>query len=98
MRRRFMRMMFVLVALLGLAAHPAMAAAPVEKGAKESATGQKQSQEKSAATQPQEGSMAVVPAGGVMMGGPNGDLDEQTGHKVYVDSFFIDKYEMKVGQ
>src|SRR6267143_3962677 len=27
--RRFMRMMFVLVALVGLAAHPAMAAAPV---------------------------------------------------------------------
>ena len=30
-----MRMMFVLVALLGLAAYPAMAAPPVDKGAKE---------------------------------------------------------------
>ena len=40
-----MRTMLVLVALLGLAAHPAMAAAPVDKGVKESATGQKQSQE-----------------------------------------------------
>ena len=58
-----MRMMFVLVALLGLVSYPAVAAAPVEKGGKELATGQKPSQEKPAATQPQEGSMAVVPAG-----------------------------------
>ncbi len=58
-----MRTMFVLVALLGLAAHPAMAAAPVEKGTKELATGQKPSQETPAAAKPQEGSMVVVPAG-----------------------------------
>ncbi|HEX4966886.1 MAG TPA: hypothetical protein VFV44_00060, partial [Nitrospiraceae bacterium] len=69
-----MRMMFVLVALLGLVAYSAMAAASVEKGAKELPTGQKPSQqEKPAATQPQEGSMAVVPAGEFMMGSPTGD-------------------------
>jgi len=93
-----MRMMFVLVALLGLAAHPAMAAAPVEKGGKESATGQKQSQEKPALAQPVEGSMAVVPAGEFMMGSPNGDSDEEPAHKVYVDSFSMDKYEVTVRQ
>jgi formylglycine-generating enzyme required for sulfatase activity len=94
-----MRMMFVLVALLGLVAYPAMAAAPVEKGAKELPTGQKPSQqEKPAGTQPQEGSMAVVPAGEFMMGSPTGDSDEQPAHKVYVDSFSMDKYEVTVGQ
>ncbi|HXC67880.1 MAG TPA: formylglycine-generating enzyme family protein [Nitrospiraceae bacterium] len=94
-----MRMMFVLVALLGLVAYSAMAAAPVEKGAKELPTGQKPSQqEKPAATQPQEGSMAVVPAGEFMMGSPTGDSDEQPAHKVYVDSFSMDKYEVTVGQ
>ncbi len=41
-----MRRMLVLVALFVLAAYPAMAAAPDDKGAKELATGQKQSQEK----------------------------------------------------
>ena len=93
-----MRMMLVLVALLGLAAHSAMAAAPGEKGAKESAAGQKQSQEKLASAQPQEGSMAVVPAGEFMMGSPTGDSDEQPAHKVYVDAFSMDKYEVTVGQ
>ena len=38
-----MRRMLVLVALFGLAAFPAMAAPPDEKGAKESVTEQKQS-------------------------------------------------------
>jgi len=71
-----MRMMLVLVALLGLAAYPATAAPPVDKGAKELATGQKQSQEKPALAQPVEGSMAVVPAGEFMMGSPTGDSDE----------------------
>jgi formylglycine-generating enzyme required for sulfatase activity len=93
-----MRMMLVLVALLGLVAYPVMAAAPVEKGGKELATGQKPSQEKPVATQPQEGSMAVVPAGEFMMGSPTGDSDEQPAHKVYVDSFSMDKYEVTVGQ
>lgn len=93
-----MRMMLVLVALLGLATHSAMGAPPVEKGAKESATGQKQSQAKPAAAQPQEGSMVVVPAGEFMMGSPTGDSDEQPAHKVYVDAFSMDVYEVTVGQ
>jgi formylglycine-generating enzyme required for sulfatase activity len=93
-----MRMMLVLVALLGLATHSAMGAPPVEKGAKESVTGQKQSQAKPAAAQPQEGSMVVVPAGEFMMGSPTGDSDEQPAHKVYVDAFSMDVYEVTVGQ
>ena len=93
-----MRMMLVLVALLGLAAYPATAAPPVDKGAKELATGQKQSQEKPALAQPVEGSMAVVPAGEFMMGSPTGDSDEQPAHKVYVETFSMDKYEVTVGQ
>ena len=43
-RSRFMRWILVLVALLGLTVYPAVAAPPVEKGAKEPATGQKPSQ------------------------------------------------------
>jgi formylglycine-generating enzyme required for sulfatase activity len=93
-----MRMMLVLVGLLGLAAYPATAAPPVDKGAKESATGQKQSQEKPALAQPIEGSMAVVPAGEFMMGSPTGDSDEKPAHKVFVETFSMDKYEVTVGQ
>ena len=93
-----MRTILVLIALLGLAAHPAMAVPPVEKGAKESATGQKQSQEKSASAQPKEGSMVLVPAGEFMMGSQAGDADEQPAHKVYVDAFFMDQYEVTVRQ
>jgi formylglycine-generating enzyme required for sulfatase activity len=93
-----MRTMFVLVALIGLAVYPTMAAAPGDKGAQESATGQKQSQEKPASAQPQEGSMAVVPTGEFTMGSPAGDSDEQPAHRVYVDAFSMDKYEVSVGQ
>ena len=93
-----MRMTLVLVGLLGLAAYPATAAPPVDKGAKESVTVQKQSQEKPALAQPVEGSMAVVPAGEFMMGSPTGDSDEQPAHKVYVETFSMDKYEVTVGQ
>ena len=93
-----MRMMLVLVALLVLAAHQAMGAPSVDKGSKELATGQKQSQEKPASAQPVEGSMAVVPAGEFMMGSPTGDSDEQPAHKVYVDTFSMDVYEVTVGQ
>ena len=93
-----MKMMLALVALIGLIAHPAMAAVPGDTGAKELATGQKRNQEKPAATQTQEGSMAGVPAGEFMMGSPTGDSDEQPAHKVYVDSFSMDKYEVTVGQ
>ena len=93
-----MRMMIVLVALLGLAVYPAMAAAPVEKGAKELATGQKPSQEKPVVAPPPEGAMVVVPAGEFMMGSAAGDSDEQPEHKVYLDSFSMDVYEVTVGQ
>jgi formylglycine-generating enzyme required for sulfatase activity len=93
-----MRLILVLVALLGLAAHSALAAPPVDKGSKELATGQKQSQEKPALAQPPEGSMVVVPAGEFMMGSPTGDSDEQPAHKVYVDAFSMDVYEVTVGQ
>ncbi|MCX5727389.1 MAG: formylglycine-generating enzyme family protein [Nitrospirae bacterium] len=67
-----MRTMLVLVALLGLAAHPTMAAAPVD--------------------------MAVVPAGEFTMGSSSGDADEQPAHRVYLDAFSMDKYEVTVGQ
>jgi formylglycine-generating enzyme required for sulfatase activity len=93
-----MRMMLVLVGLLGLNAYPATAAPLGDKGAKESVTVQKQSQEKPELAQPVEGSMAVVPAGEFMMGSPTGDSDEQPAHNVYVETFFMDKYEVTVGQ
>jgi formylglycine-generating enzyme required for sulfatase activity len=93
-----MRTMLVLVALLGLTAYPAMAAAPVDKGAKESATGQKQSQEKPASPRPPEGSMVSIPAGEFTMGSQDGDSDERPAHQVYVDAFSIDVYEVTVGQ
>src|SRR5262245_20438817 len=92
-----MRMMFVLVALLGLACQPAMAAAPVEKGG-ESATGQKQSQEKPTSARPPAGTMVSIPAGEFTMGSQDGDADEQPAHKVYVDAFSIDVYEVTIGQ
>jgi len=42
--------------------------------------------------------MAVVPAGEFMMGSSMGDADEQPVHRVYVETFFMDKYEVSVGQ
>ena len=93
-----MRTMFVLVALLGLAAQPAMAAAPVDKGGKESAIGQKQIQEKPASARPPAGAMVSIPAGEFTMGSQDGDADERPAHKVYVDAFSIDVYEVTVGQ
>src|SRR5262245_29894923 len=98
MRRRLMRMMFVLVALLGIIAYAALAAGPVEKGAKELPAGQKQSQEKPVDAQPQEGQMTVVPPSEVMMRKPAEESEEQPAHKVYVDSYSMDKYEVTVGQ
>ena len=67
-----MRMILVLVALLGLAAHPAMAAIPDD--------------------------MVLVPAGEFTMGSPEGDPDEKPAHKVLIDAFYMDKYEVTVKQ
>lgn len=47
---------------------------------------------------PPEGAMVVVPAGEFMMGSAAGDSDEQPEHKVYLDSFSMDVYEVTVGQ
>ena len=93
-----MRWMLALVALLGFAAHTAMAASPDEKGAKELTTGQKQSQEKPLLPKPPQGSMVLIPAGEFTMGSQDGDADERPAHKVSVDSFFMDVYEVAVGQ
>jgi formylglycine-generating enzyme required for sulfatase activity len=42
--------------------------------------------------------MALVPAGKFIMGSPAGAADELPSHRVYVDAFFMDKYEVSVGQ
>jgi formylglycine-generating enzyme required for sulfatase activity len=93
-----MRRMCVLVALLGLAAYPAMAAPLGDKGLQESATGHKQGYEKTVSAQVQDPSMVLVPAGEFTMGSPTGDPDERPPHQVYLDSFLIDIYEVTVGQ
>lgn len=38
--------------------------------------------------------MIVVPAGNFMMGNNNGESDEEPVHKVYLDVFYMDKYEV----
>ena len=94
-----MRRMLVLVALIVLAAYPGMAAAPGDNGAKELAAGQKQSQqERPALPRPSEGSMVSIPAGEFTMGSPDGDPDERPAHKVHVDAFSMDVYEVTVRQ
>ena len=54
--------------------------------------------EKTATVQHLEPSMAQVPAGEFMMGSRTGDADEQPVHRVYVETFFMDKYQVSVGQ
>ncbi len=39
-------------------------------------------------------SMALVPAGEFTMGSMDGEADEQPVHQVYLDSFYMDKYEV----
>lgn len=42
-----------------------------------------------------DGSMMVkIPAGEFLMGSNNGDSDERPVHKVYLDAYYIDKYEV----
>ncbi|TKB68087.1 MAG: formylglycine-generating enzyme family protein [Nitrospira sp.] len=93
-----MRRIVVLVALIWFAAYPAMAAPPEEKRVKELATGQTLSQEKPMVTKPPLGSMVSIPAGEFTMGSQDGDADERPAHKVSVDSFSIDVYEVTVGE
>ena len=82
-----MRRMLMLVALLGLAAYPAVAAPLGDKGPQESATGHKQGYEKTVSAQSQEPAMVLVPAGEFTMGSSTGDSDERPAHQVYVDAF-----------
>jgi formylglycine-generating enzyme required for sulfatase activity len=93
-----MRTILVLIALLGLAVHPAMAALPIDNGPNESATGERPSQEKSVPAQLPDGSMVLVPAGKFTMGSSTGDADEQPAHLVYVDAFLMDIFEVTVRQ
>ena len=41
--------------------------------------------------------MALVPAGEFTMGSTTGDADERPVHQVYVEAFFMDKYQVSVG-
>ena len=45
-----------------------------------------------------ERSMALVPAGEFTMGSVTGDADEQPVHRVYVEAFAMDRYQVSVGQ
>ncbi len=44
------------------------------------------------------GKMVLIPAGEFQMGSNNGDSDEKPVHTVYVDAFYMDIYEVTVGQ
>ena len=44
------------------------------------------------------GKMVLIPAGEFQMGNNNGDSDEKPVHTVYVDAFYMDIYEVTVGQ
>ena len=58
----------------------------------------KRSYPKTASGQVHEQSMALVPAGEFTMGSSIGDPDELPVRKVYVDAFFMDKYQTSVGK
>jgi formylglycine-generating enzyme required for sulfatase activity len=53
---------------------------------------------KTAPVQSHDRSMAVVPAGEFTMGSSMGDADELPEHRVYVNAFLMDKYQVTVGQ
>ena len=42
--------------------------------------------------------MVLIPAGEFLMGNNDGAPDERPAHTVYLDAFYIDKYEVTVGQ
>ena len=54
--------------------------------------------ENTVSTQSQERSMAMVPAGEFIMGSVAGDADEQPVHRVYLNAFSMDRYQVSVGQ
>jgi formylglycine-generating enzyme required for sulfatase activity len=58
----------------------------------------KRSHSKNVSGPVQDQSMALVPAGEFSMGSLRGDPDEQPARKVYVDAFFMDKYQTSVGK
>src|SRR5262245_1929280 len=58
----------------------------------------KRSHPKDASVQVHEESMVLVPAGEFLMGSVKGDPDEQPVRKVYLDAYFMDKYQMSVGK
>ncbi len=49
-------------------------------------------------TKPIEGEMVYIPAGEFIMGSDKGDNDEKPQHTVYLDAFYIDKYEVTNAQ
>ncbi|HKP01406.1 MAG TPA: SUMF1/EgtB/PvdO family nonheme iron enzyme, partial [Nitrospiraceae bacterium] len=42
--------------------------------------------------------MVLVPAGEFIMGSNDGSDDEKPAHQVYLDAYYLDKYEVTVGQ
>lgn len=42
--------------------------------------------------------MVLIPAGSFMMGSDEGEADEKPVHEVYIDAFYLDKYEVTVAQ
>lgn len=42
--------------------------------------------------------MVYIPAGGFVMGSVHGDADERPKHKVYLNGYYIDKYEVTFSQ
>ena len=54
--------------------------------------------EESATEAPPPEGMVLIPAGEFQMGSDNGDDDEKPVHTVYVDAFYMDVYEVTVGQ
>ena len=54
--------------------------------------------EESATEAPPPEGMVLIPAGEFQMGSDNGDDDEKPVHTVYVDAFYMDVYEVTMGQ